>query len=287
MNNIVSIEEIKVRDMIYEIRGKQVMLDSDLAKLYKCANGTKDINKAVNRNKERFPNDFYFQLTYEEYQNLKFHLGTSSLNNHGGVRKLPYVFTEQGIAMLASVLRSSIAAEVSIKIMRAFVMMKQYISNSLIEQKYINDLVLKDSKRIDLLEIALSNFKEKNNHIFFKGQIYDSYSLLIDIFNQSKNEIIIIDNYIDKNILDVLSEIKSNIIIITNKYNNKDFEKYQKQYNNINLIINNTFHDRFIIIDKNTLYHCGASFKDLGKKCFEISKIDDEDILEKLLNKLW
>ena len=165
--------------------------------------------------------------------------------------------------------------------------MKQYISSSLIEQKYINELVLKDSKRLDLIEAALSEFKEKNNHIFFEGQIYDAYSLLIDIFNKSKNHLIIIDNYIDKNLLDVLSKIDREIIIITNKYNNHDYNKYKSQYNNIKLVINNTFHDRFIIIDKKILYHCGASFKDLGKKCFEISKIEDEDILENLLNKLY
>ena len=132
---------------------------------------------------------------------MKFQIGTSNLNTHGGIRKLPYVFTEQGVAMLTSVLRTSIASEVSIRIMRAFVLMRKYISNNLIEQKYINDLVLKDSKRIDLIESALSEFKEKNNHLFFEGQIYDAYSLLKDIFNTSKNEIIIIDNYIDKNFL--------------------------------------------------------------------------------------
>ena len=170
MNDIILKEEIKIKDMIYEIRGKQVMLDSDLAKLYECKNGTKDINKAVNRNIDRFPTDFYFRLTYEEYQNLKFQTGTSSIKTHGGVRKNPHVFTEQGVAMLASVLRTSVATEVSIKIMRAFVLMKKYISNNLIEQNYINDLVIKNSKRIDLIESALSEFKEKNNHIFLMGK---------------------------------------------------------------------------------------------------------------------
>ena len=269
--------------MIYEIRGKQVMLDSDLARLYECTNGTKDVNKAVNRNIERFPSDFYFQLTPEEYQNLKFQNGTSSLNTHGGIRKLPYVFTEQGIAMLASVLKTSIASDVSIKIMRAFVAMKQYISASLIEQKFINSLVLEHEERLKLVEATFSNFKEKNNHLFFKGQIYDAYSLLIKILSSSKEEIIIIDNYIDKNLLDILSKTKNKIKIITNKYNNHDYQKYKTQYNNIELIINNTFHDRFIIIDRKTLYHCGASFKDLGKQCFEISKIEENEIIEKLI----
>ena len=147
-------------------------------------------------------------------------------------------------------------------------------------------MVLKDSKRIDLIEKALSEFKEKSNHLFFQGQIYDAHSLLLDIFDKAKNEIIIIDNYIDKNILDILSKTNKNVKIYTNKYNNQDYEKYKMQYSNVELTINNTFHDRFIIIDKKILYHSGASFKDLGKQCFEISKIEDNDILEQLLNKI-
>ena len=284
MSDIVIKDTINIEDMIYEIRGKQVMLDSDLAKLYGCVNGTKDINKAVNRNIERFPNDFYFQLTHEECS--RFQNGTLNKTRGNNIKYLPHVFTEQGVAMLASILRTSIASEISIKIMRAFVLMKQYINSNLIEQKYINDLVIKDSKRIDLIEAALSEFKEKNNHLFFKGQIYDAHSLLLDIFNKSQNEIIIIDNYIDKNILDILSKTNKDIIVITNEYNNQDYEKYKNQYNNVKMIINNNFHDRFIIIDKKILYHCGASFKDLGSKCFEISKIEEVDILEKLLSKI-
>ena len=287
MNNILSDNKLKIENMIYEIRGKQVMLDSDLARLYECKGGTKVINQAVNRNIKRFPKDFYFQLTKDEFYNLKSQIVTSSTNkNYGGVRKIPYVFTEQGVAMLASVLKTKIADDISVRIMRAFVLMKSYISTNLIEQKYINELVLKDSKRIDLIEEVLSEFKEKNNHIFFEGQIYDAYSLLLDIFDKSENEIIIIDNYIDRNILDILSKININVKIITNKYNNQDYQKYKMQYKNVELVINNTFHDRFIILDKKILYHSGASFKDLGNKCFEISRIEDDDILEKLLKKL-
>ena len=164
--------------MIYEIRGKQVMLDSDLAELYKCKNGTKTINLAVKRHINRFPERYMFQLTDEESKlYLRFQIETSNMK--GGRRYNPYVFTEQGVAMLATVLRTPVAEEVSIRIMDAFVAMRKYISTNLIEQKYINDLVLKDSKRIDLLENAFSSFKDKNNHIFFEGQIYDAYSLMI------------------------------------------------------------------------------------------------------------
>ena len=199
MNHIVKKE--KIENLIYEIRGKQVMLDSDLARLYNIMTG--NLNKAVKRNVERFPEDFMFQLTKEEYDILIFQIGISK--GRGGNRKLPYVFTEQGVSMLSSVLKTDIAAKMSVNIMRAFVAMRKYISNNLIEQKYINELVICNTKRIALIEETLSSFKEKNNHLFFEGQIYDAYSLLIDIFNKSKNEIIMIDNYIDKTLLDVLS----------------------------------------------------------------------------------
>ena len=143
MNNLVK-DETNIEKLIYEIRGVQMMLDSDLARLYECANGTKTINQAIKRNLERFPNDFYFQLTKEELFDLKSQIGTSSWNSYGGVRKLPYVFTEQGVAMLATVIKTSIAAGMSVNIMRAFVAMRKYISKNLIEQNNINDLVLED-----------------------------------------------------------------------------------------------------------------------------------------------
>lgn len=188
MNDVIAKEREKVENLIYEIRGVQVMLDSDLARLYECSNGTKTINLAVKRNVERFPEDFYFQLTKKEYDNLKFQFETSRLNRHGGVRKMPYVFTEQGVAMLASVLRTSVASSVSVDIMRAFVIMKRYVSKTLLEQTYINELVLKDSKRIDLLEETLLKFKEKRNHLFFEGQIYDAYSKISEIFRKAKKD---------------------------------------------------------------------------------------------------
>ena len=280
MNNIIEKENIE--NLIYEVRGKQVMLDSDLAWLYQCSNGAKTVNQAVKRHIKRFPERFMFQLTENEFNFLRSQIGTSKIETRGGRTYLPYVFTEQGVSMLASVLKTDIVAEVSVNIMRAFVAMKRYISTSLLEQKYINNLVLKHDKRIELLESAISNFKETNNHLFFEGQIYDAHSLLLDIFNKSKDEIIIIDNYIDKNILDILSKTKKEIILITNRYNNDDYNRYKAQYKNVRLIINNKFHDRFIIIDRNVLYHCGASFKDLGKKCFAITKFDDRDYLNKL-----
>ena len=260
------------------------MLDSDLAKLYQCKNGTKEINQAVKNNIEKFPERYSWKLTNEEANVLRSKFLTAKINNMS--RSLPRVFTEQGVAMLSTILKSKVAVQVSINIMDAFVEMRKYISNNLIEQKYINELVIKDSKRIDILEETFNSFREKNNHIFFEGQIYDAYSLMIDIFNRSKSEIIIIDNYVDKSLFDILSKTNKEVIVITNKYNNEDYLKYKKEYSNVKIIINNNFHDRFIIIDRSILYHCGASFKDLGNKCFSINRIIEEDNLNKLLEKI-
>ena len=287
MNEIITREDISIEDMIYEVRGKYVMLDSDLAKLYGCKNGTKDINKAVNRNIERFPEDFYFQTTMEEYKEiLRFHFGTLRLK-HGEHRKyLPHVFTEQGVAMLASVLKTEIASQVSVSIMRAFVTMRKYISDNLLEQKYINTMVLKHDEEIKLLQGAFSKFDTISNELFFEGQIYDAYSLLLDIFSSSKESIIIIDNYISKELLDVLSSTGKMITVYTKNMDNTLIKKYQSQYNNLTIKINNSFHDRFIIIDDKVLYHCGASFKDLGKKCFAINKIDNMEMIDDIESRL-
>ena len=279
-------EELNIENIIYEIRGKQVMLDSDLAKLYECKNGTKDINKAVKRNIERFPNNFYFQITEEEMKKLWFQSGTANKM----IRSLPYVFTEQGIAMLSSVLHTQIAISQSIRIMDTFVKMRKIISSNLIEQKYINELVIKDNERINLLEESFSKLeeKEKINHIFYEGQIYDAYSLLIDIFKEAKKEIIIIDNYADKSILDMITNLNVKVTIVTRKFNllkDIDIKKYNNQYHNLKVIYSDKFHDRFIIIDRTDLYHSGASYKDLGNKCFGINKIKDDEYLENILIK--
>ena len=286
MNELLIKEKVCIENMIYEVRGKQVIIDSDLAKLYHVE--TKRINEAVKNNTEKFPERFSWVLSDFDWNNLRSIISTSRLSNYGGRRYLPRVFTEQGVAMLSTILKSSIATEVSINIMDAFVAMRKYISSNLMEQSYYNKMVIKHDNDIRLLQDSFDKLSDKvqNNNLFFEGQIYDAYSLLKDILNTSKNTIIIIDNYIDKNLLDILSKISKEVVIITNRYNNGDFEKYKKQYNNIILKINNAFHDRFIIIDNNTLYHCGASFKDLGKKCFAITKIEDNNYLSELLNKL-
>ena len=282
-------EELNIENMIYEIRGKQVMLDSDLSKLYQCKNGTKEINQAVKNNPDKFPERYSFQLSDNEYNNLRSKNLTSSLESgYGGRRYNPRVFTEQGIAMLSTILKSKVAVETSIRIMDAFVKMRKIISSSLIEQKYINELVIKDNERINLLEESFSKLeeKEKINHIFYEGQIYDAYSLLIDILSKSKEEVIIIDNYAGKELLDIIKDIKQNIKIVSSSIDSTLKKKYESQYSNVTFMNNNTFHDRFVIIDRKELYNSGASFKDLGNKCFALNKIEDKKILNNIIRKI-
>ena len=283
MNKIAVSDNIKIENMIYEIRGKQVMLDSDLAKLYNVE--TKRINEAVKNNIEKFPERYCFQLNDEESNNLRSKISTSKINGHGGRRYNQRVFTEQGVYMLATILKSKEATKITIAIMDTFVVMKSIINTSLIEQKYINKLVLEHDSKIDLILDKL-NTNEEINHIFYEGQIYDAYSLLIDILSKAKKEIIIIDNYAGKKLFDIIKNINVKVKIYTENIDNISKVKYEKQYSNIEIINTNIFHDRFIIIDNKVLYHSGASFKDLGKKCFAITKMEDNNILKELLNKL-
>ena len=164
--DIVKVDDVIIENLIYEVRGKQVMIDSDLAKLYECKNGTKTINLAVRRHLDRFPNDFYFQLTKEEYYNiLRFQSETLELEQGKYSKYLPYVFTEQGVAMLATILRTSVASKMSVAIMRAFVVMRKYISTNLIEQKYINNQVMKNTEDIKLLQGSFERLKKREKLI--------------------------------------------------------------------------------------------------------------------------
>ncbi len=289
MNGLIIKNNDKIEDLIYEIRGKQVMLDSDLAKLYNCKNGTKSINLTVKRNINRFPERFMFQINKEEYyKTLRFQNETLEFKQGQYPKYLPYVFTEQGVAMLATVLRTSVAEEISIQIMDAFVAMRKYIRGNGYQKRMSNveaKLIEHDIK-IDHILDKMNN-KEKNNHLFFEGQIYDAYSLMMSILGKSKKEIIIIDNYAGRELFDLIKDIKIKIKIYSKNIEEESLKKYQKQYQNMEIIYNDKFHDRFIIIDQKTLYHCGASFKDLGDKCFAINLIEDNTILWNILNILF
>ena len=209
MNELAEIKKIERK--IYNIRGVEVMLDSDLAEQYQCANGTKTINQAVKRNQDRFPNDFYFQLNENEYLNLKSQIGTANLTEHGGVRKMPYVFTEQGVYMLATILKSKTATEISIRIMDTFVKMRHYINynKNVLPRRFLllEDKVDDNIKKIDKLFDKFNPKVITKKSIFFQNDIYDAFSVLIDIFKLLEEELIIIDNYAGKELLDILKVI--------------------------------------------------------------------------------
>lgn len=286
MNEIAEKDVINIENMIYEINGKEVMLDSDLAKLYYVE--TKRINEAVKNNPEKFPKRFSWVLTDIEKNNLKSKFSTANISSMSRVN--PRVFTEQGVYMLATILKSDVATKVSIRIMDTFVKMRHYIkyNEQLLPHKYLllEDKVDENTKRIDELFDKFNPKVITNRSIFFKGDIYDAYSVLLEIFDLSKEEIIIIDNYVGKEVLDLLRKINKKIIVISSNIDDTLKKKYLEQYSNVLFINNDSYHDRFIIIDRKKLFHCGASFKDLGKKCFGINEIENKIEIEKMLENI-
>jgi len=283
MNEIIEKEIINIEDMIYEVNGIEVMLDADLAKLYNVE--TKRINEAVKNNPEKFPNRYSFVLTDKDKNILWSKFSTANISNMSRVN--PRVFTEQGVYMLATILKSKVATEVSIRIMDTFVKMRHYINynKSFLPRKFLllEETVDNNTKRIDELFDKFNPKDIAKNYLFFEGELYDAYSVLLDILNKSKSEIIIIDNYAGKELLDILKKVDKKIIIISKNIDEILKKKYVSQYNNVKFITNSSFHDRFIIIDRNKLYSCGASFKDLGKKCFAISEFNDIEYLNRLI----
>ena len=204
---------------------------------------------------------------------------------------LPYVFTQEGVAMLSSVLRTSVAARVNVDIMRAFVYVRKYINEDLIEQKFYKEMLIRHDNDIKLLQETFNKLSEKEikNEIYFNGQIYDAYSKILDMFSKVNEELIIIDSYADKIILDIISRLKVNVILITSekcKLNNLDIERYNMQYNNLKLIYNNMFHDRYFILDKKIVYHCGTSLNYIGYKTFCINKIEDDIVIDLLIKRI-
>ncbi|MBR1748819.1 MAG: ORF6N domain-containing protein [Bacilli bacterium] len=286
MNEIIEKENINIEDMIYEIDGKEVMLDSDLAKLYSVE--TKRINEAVKNNPDKFPDRFSWLLSIEETTKIsRSKISTLNIKQGSNIKYGARVFTEQGIYMLATILKSKVATEVSIRIMDTFVRMRHYINynKNVLPRRFLllEDKVDENTKRIDELFDKFNPKEITKDSIFFKGDIYDAYSVLLEIFNLSKDEILIIDNYVGKEILDDLKTINKKIIIISSNINDSLKNKYLKQYSNVTFYNNNSYHDRFIIVDRERVFHSGASFKDLGKKCFAINEIENKKEIEKIL----
>ena len=291
--NLVIVHNKEIQSMIYTFRGSQVMLDSDLAMLYQVE--TKYLNRQRNRNAERFPEDFCFQLSKEEYEILRCQNVTSkNENGSGGRRYLPYVFTEQGIAMLSSVLKSEVAAKASINIMRAFVEMRKFfISNNEMFARLdrVELKQLETDKKLEEVFDYIATTKEVKQKIFFNGQIYDAFSLMVEIVEKAEKELILIDNYVDVNTLNILSKKRKqvDVMIVTSGKGNltkKDVTKFNSQYPKLTVKINEDFHDRFIIIDRTEVYHVGASIKDAGKKSFGITKLEEQDLIDSLLGKV-
>ena len=291
MNEIIKIENINIENLIYEIRGVHVMLASDVANLYQVE--TKALNQTIKRNINRFPSSFCFQLTDKEIEDLSLRSQFVTLNKSNNKRGqhykyLPYVLTEQGIMMLSGLLKSDIAVRVNIRIIGAFVKMKHYVSNESYRLYNIETKIIEHDNDIKILQQSFDKLNEKSkiNSIFYDGQIYYAYSLLLDILNKAKKEIILIDNCAGKELLDILKNIDKKIIIVSSNIDDTLKKKYESQYNNVEFINNNTFHDRFIIIDRIKLYSCGASFKDLGKKCFALNEIVSNELIENLVKRM-
>jgi len=282
---------------IFLIRGLQVMLDSDLAELYGVE--TRVFNQAVKRNIDRFPIEFRFQLTKEESENLRSQIATSSLRSQsvtlksdrrGQHRKyMPFVFTEQGVAMLSAVLRSEAAVKISIQIMKAFVEMRHFVQENVLLLKEINQLKtdqvllrLETDKKFEQVFNALEAGREPPEQgVFFDGQIFDAYSFVSKLVRKAKTSIVLVDNYVDDSVLTMLSKRKKGVSakIYCKRFTKQlrlDLEKHNKQYPSVEIISFDAAHDRFLILDETAVYHVGASLKDLGKKWFAFSKIEKD-----------
>jgi len=283
-----------IQNLIYVIRGKQVMIDSDLAKLYQVE--TKVFNQAVKRNIIRFPDSFHFQLTEEEFESLRSQIVTS--NGKGGRRYLPYVFTEQGIAMLSAVLRSDIAVQISIRIMETFVEMRHFISNNELLFEKISNVELKQLEyqkntddKLDVIFNHISANAESNQKVFFDGQIYDAFSFIVELIEKASVDIKLIDNYVDIDTLNILRRKLPGVTVTIYTHsntplNNTDVNTFNSQYPTLTINHIQSFHDRFLIIDNSIAYHIGASIKDAGKKCFAISLMEDNNLAQNIINRL-
>ena len=286
MDNEITAKTIESK--ILTIRNQQVMIDRDLAELY--GTETKVLNQAVKRNIERFPEDFMFQLSNEEFSVLRSQFVTSKTETRGGRQYLPYAFTEQGVAMLSSVLKSQTAVDVNIQIMRAFVAMRHFFQsnvqvfaeiNTIKKQLLDTNIHQKETdKKVEELFDLIDKYNVKDTQgIFFQGQIFDAYAKFESFIAQAKQEIILIDNYVDMSVLERLAKKKKNVNVIIytdpqTKLTAQDIRKFNAQYPTLTVKHTTKMHDRFMIIDQKALYHIGASLKDLGKKCFAFEVLD-------------
>ena len=299
--NLSAIEISDIKNMVHVIRGQQVMLDQDLADIYGYE--VRALNQQVKRNICRFPKDFMFQLDKEELELVKSQFVISRnrafySGQEGGRRKAPYAFTEQGIYMLATVLRGELAERQSIYIMRAFREIRHLISTNAALFERISSVELKQLEyqkqtevRLDQIFDYINNPDVSDQRIFFDGQIFDAFSFLVDLIGQAKEEIILIDGYVDLNTLNILAKKNNGTSVVIYTFSNtrlttKDIDRFNNQYPQLTVKHTSLFHDRFLILDQLTTYHIGASIKDAGKKCFGITQIEDFVIVKEILQRV-
>lgn len=289
--NIDTAANINIQNLIYTFRGKQVMIDRDLAGLYKVQ--TKRLNEQVKRNIDRFPIEFCFKLNDEEKNELVANCDRFEKLKHSTSN--PYAFTEQGIAMLSAVLKSDIAIKVSIKIINSFIEMRKILFSNKEMFARLDRLELKQLETDKRLEEAfnyISNNTEVKQNIFFNGQIYDAFSLISNLIRKATTDIILIDGYTDTGTLDFLSKKLKNTSIYLHttqrgcQLTTTEINRFNKQYPRLYLTYTNAFHDRFLIIDHNLGYHIGASIKDAGKKCFAITLLEDQKLIQSIIDRL-
>lgn len=288
-----------IQNKIVVLRNQQVMIDRDIAELYGVA--TRTLNQAVKRNIERFPERFMFQLNEKEILFLRSQIVISKTETRGGRQYLPYAFTEQGCAMLSAILKSEAAVQASIKIMDAFVAMRHFLqSNAEIFsemshiKKQLRDTTvhqIEADKRIDELFTRMDRYAIDNTQgIFFQGQIFDAYAKFESFIAQAQKSITLIDNYVDFSVLERFAKKKQGVKVTIytlpqTRLSQQDVQQFNAQYPTLELKFTTTMHDHFLIIDNSTLYHIGASLKDLGKRCFAFDLFDASfipDILGKL-----
>ncbi|MGI6535328.1 MAG: ORF6N domain-containing protein [Eggerthellaceae bacterium] len=289
--------DVQIRDMIYTVRGQQVMLDSDLAKLYGVE--TKVLNQAVTRNPSRFPEQFCFRVTRKEDQVLRSQIVTSkTVEGRGGRRYLPRVFTEQGVAMLSAVLRSETAVKVSVKVMDAFVEMRHFIADN----AHMFERIRSIDNRLDSLERSTDERFERvfdymeaheapSQKVFFEGQVYDAFELLVSLVQRAEREIVLVDGYVDTGTLNILAKKAEGVPVTIwthpkTRLTDHDVATFNAQYPQLEVKHTATFHDRFLIIDGAEGYLVGASLKDAGKKSFAVTRIEDASVVNAVLGRL-
>jgi hypothetical protein len=302
-DSLILYDSKAIQQKIYTIRGVQVMFDSDLATFYGIE--TRTLNQAVKRNIERFPSEFMFQLSKAEFDALKsdevlISQSVISKETRGGRQKLPYVFTEQGVAMLSGVLKSETAVKISIQIISAFVAMRKFIINNAqlfqridtVEKRQLKHEMETDEKFEKVFDALQKDKLDPKQGIFFDGQIFDAYKFVSDLIRKAEKSILLIDNFIDDSVLNLFTKRKKNVSVTIYTANLSkafitDLKKFNAQYPKIEVKEFKNSHDRFMIIDDEDVYHFGASLKDLGKKWFAFSKFEKQalQILDKLNEK--